>query len=83
MFPHSDTIYTVHSLRLQEDLQHAARQRLAATAEKATGGQAPHFEMSDVFVRIVERFGARVHGSFAAPRLRRPTPETGRGGAVA
>ena len=83
MFPHSDTVYAVHTQRLQDELKFAARQRLAATTKEATGGQAPHFEMSDVFVRIVERFGAHLRGSFAAPRWRRPTPETGRGGAVA
>ena len=32
MFPHADTIYTIHTLDYQERLRHAASQRLAATA---------------------------------------------------
>lgn len=83
MFPHSDTVYTVHTLRLQDELKHAARQRLAATANETTGGQAPHFAMSEVLGRIASRLGARVQATFAAPRSQRPTSETGRAGAIA
>lgn len=83
MFPHSDTVYAVHTLRLQDELKYAARQRLAATAREATGRQAPHFEMSDVLARIARRFGAGMRGSFAAPRSQPRTPETGRAGAIA
>ena len=36
MFPHADTIYTIHALDYQERLRHAASQRLAASID--TGG---------------------------------------------
>ena len=83
MFPHSDTVYTVHTLRLQDELKYAARQRLAATAGEANGRQAPRFEMGDILGRIARRRGAKLRGLFAAPRSQRPTPETGRSGAAA
>jgi hypothetical protein len=36
MFPHADTIYTIHALDYQERLRYAASQRLAASVH--TGG---------------------------------------------
>jgi hypothetical protein len=36
MFPHADTIYTIHALDYEERLRHAASQRLAASVH--TGG---------------------------------------------
>ena len=33
MFPHADTIYTIHALDYQERLRYAASQRLAASVQ--------------------------------------------------
>ena len=75
MFPHSDTVYTVHTLRLQDELQYAARQRLAATARDAAGIPPLHVAASESFGRIAKWFGARVHGAFAARRAQ-DSPDT-------
>ena len=53
MFPHSETVFAVHDLRLQDGLRNAARQRLAATAVVETETRPMHLALSSRLARIL------------------------------
>ena len=82
MFPHSDAVYAVHNLRLQDDLKYAAQQRLAATASEAAGIRPLHVAAIAGLGGLAARFAACWRRAVAAPRSQGPNTETGRAGAA-
>jgi hypothetical protein len=63
MFPHADTIYTVHTLDYQERLRHAASQRLAASVHS---GRHSHLGVA-WFSGMLSRLRGAIQGWVARP----------------
>ncbi len=82
MFPHSDTVYAVHNLRLQDELQFAARQRLAATVREAARNQPTHMAMTEGLAQLVKQVRVRLRWSLATPGALATNGEPGRAGAA-
>ncbi len=78
MFSNGDALYDYVSMRHQDDLAHAARQRLAATAEAANGTRSLPLVISEDLVKGCARVGAFVRNVVAAQPAARPTGVIGR-----
>jgi hypothetical protein len=75
MFPHSDTVYAVRNLRLQDELKFAARQRLAATCRETTAIQPIRAAVGEGLARLAKRVHRR--GTIAMPAAHLTNREAG------
>jgi hypothetical protein len=72
MFPHADTIYTIHTLDYQERLRLAAKERLAASAQMdkhrpAIEPASAHRVMATLFGGVLSRLRGASQGWVARP----------------